>query len=95
MKKFKKKMSESKLKVLYFGSDEWCVSCRKMKPLFYDEVKKLGVKYEVIDVESDEGVDLSVKYTVRNVPTLVFVKNGQEVGRESGSSSYLKIKDYL
>lgn len=66
-----------------------------MKPLFYDEVKRLGVKYEVIDVESDEGVELSIKYTVRNVPTLVFVKNGQEIGRETGSTAYLKIKDYL
>lgn len=93
MKQFKK--MSSKVKVLFFGSEEWCVSCRKMKPLFYDEVKKLGVKYEVIDVESDEGVELSIKYTVRNVPTLVFVKNGQEIGRETGSTAYLKIKDYL
>lgn len=94
MKKFKK-MDKSKLKVLFFGSEEWCISCKKMKPLFYEEVKKLGVKYDVIDVESDEGVDLSVEYTVRNVPTLVFLKNGKEIGRETGSSSYLKIKDYL
>lgn len=93
MKQFKK--MGSKTKVLFFGSEEWCHSCRKMKPLFYDEVKRLGVKYEVIDVESDEGVELSIKYTVRNVPTLVFVKNGQEIGRETGSTAYLKIKDYL
>lgn len=94
MKKFNKKMN-NKAKVYLFTADEWCASCRKLKPLFFEEVKKLGVKYEVIDVESDLGVELSVKYTVRNVPTLLFLKNGQEVGRETGSSSYLKIKDYL
>ena len=94
MKQFKKKMSESKLKVLFFTAP-WCVSCSKLKDKFYETVKGLGVKYEVIDVESDEGVELSIKYTVRNVPTLVFVKNGQEIGRETGSTAYLKIKDYL
>lgn len=92
MKKFKKMSNKTKC---YFFTAPWCVSCTKMKDKFYDTVKELGIKYEVIDVESDEGVELSTKYTVRNVPTLVFIKNGQEIGRETGSSSYLKIKDYL
>jgi thioredoxin 1 len=93
MKQFKK--MSNKVKVYLFSAKEWCAGCRKLEPLFYDEVKKLGVKYEVVDVESDEGVELSIKYTVRNVPTLVFVKNGQEIGRETGSQAHLKIKNYL
>lgn len=92
MKKFNQKIN--RLKVLMFTAD-WCSSCVKLKQNFYDEVKKLGVKYEVVDVESDLGVELSTKYTVRNVPTLLFMRNGEVVGRETGSSSYLKIKDYL
>lgn len=82
------------VKALMFTA-EWCSGCYALKPKFYDEVKKLDVRYDVIDVETDEGVELSTKYQVRNVPTILIFKKGVLVGREIGSTAHLKIKDYL
>jgi thioredoxin-related protein len=67
-----------------------------MKPLFKEECEKLNVKYEIIDVESDEGVDLSTEYKVRNIPTLIFLDdNNNVIGRASGSSAYKEIEKYI
>lgn len=82
------------VKAILFGA-EWCNSCHALKPKFYDEVKKLDIRYDVIDVETDEGVELSTKYQVRNVPTILIFKNKELVGRETGSAAYQKIKNYL
>lgn len=72
----------------------WCGGCTKMKPEFYKECKANGVEFEIVDVETPRGVARSVKNSVRNVPTIIFTRNGREVGREKGNSSYLKIAEY-
>lgn len=85
----------SKNSVLLFSA-HWCVSCGAMKPLFEQECKKLNVNYEIIDVESDKGVDMSVEYKVRNIPTLIFLDDDNKViGRASGSNAYKEIEKYI
>lgn len=83
-----------KTKVLFFLTENWCRGCIKMKQKFYDEVKKLNVKYDLIDVDSPEGSELSCVYGVRNVPTLVFLKGDKVIGIEKGNESYKKIANY-
>lgn len=79
-----------------YYSAEWCSSCKAMMPLFEQECEKLNVEYEIIDVESDRGVDLSIEYKVRNIPTLIFLDNENNViGRASGSQAYKEIVKYL
>ena len=73
----------------------WCSGCTEMKPRFYDEAKKYGIKYDLIDVEEDNGVNLSIKFGVRNVPTILVFKGNKLIGRECGNSSYQRIKNYV
>lgn len=83
------------MRVLKFEA-EWCVSCVNMHPAFLRECEKLNVEYEIVDVESDRGVDLSTEYKVRNIPTLIFLDDDNKViGRASGSNAYTEIKNYL
>lgn len=83
----------SKLKVVFYCAP-WCNGCARMKTKFYDTCKELGVSYEMVDVEEPDGVARSIKHNVRNVPTLVFMKNGKEVGRAKGNNSYEAIFNY-
>lgn len=88
----KKKNNKVHLMLFWAG---WCSGCTVMKPLFYDEAKKYGIKYDLIDVEEDNGVNLSIKYGVRNVPTILVFKGNNLIGRECGNSSYQRIKNYV
>lgn len=83
------------MKVVMFEAESWCTSCKQMKPFFIKECEKLNVPYEIIDVESEKGIEMSLYYKIRNVPTLLFLdENENEVGRESGNQAYKKIKEY-
>ena len=88
----KKKNNKVHLMLFWAG---WCSGCTAMKPLFYDEAKKYGIKYDLIDVEEDNGVNLSIKYGVRNVPTILVFKGNKLIGRECGNSSYQRINKYV
>jgi len=66
---------------------EWCGPCRMIAPI----VDELAAEYDgrvVIgkcDVEQND--ELSMKYGVRNIPTLLFIKNGQLVDKQVGAAS--------
>ena len=65
---------------------EWCGPCRFISPI----VDALAEKYEgrivVAKCNVDENSDLPMKFGVRNIPTLVFLKGGELVGRHVGAA---------
>ena len=66
--------------ILYFTAS-WCGPCKALAP----RMEKLSgqINYKKIDVDGNQ--DLSIKYGVRNVPSLVLVnENGEEVNRMVG-----------
>ncbi len=62
----------------------WCGPCKRIAPI----IEALAADYEgqVIigkcDVEEDE--DLAIRFGIRNVPTLLFIKGGEVVDRHVG-----------
>lgn len=70
----------------------WCGPCKQMKP----SIEKIAEEYadrvtlEAVNIEEDLS-DISVKYNVRNIPTVIFIKDGEEVERIVGTKPY----DYL
>lgn len=84
----------AKTKVVFYSAP-WCSGCTRMKPKFFETCRELGVTFEVVDVEEPEGVARSIKYGIRNVPTLVFMRGGKEVGRAKGNEAYKAIEKYV
>lgn len=62
---------------------------------FKNEAKRLRVNYEAIDVEEPDGVKLSIKYGVRNVPAIVVVQDNKMIGFEKGNNAYTKLEKYF
>jgi len=64
---------------------EWCGPCRQITPI----VEELSIDYKdraiigKVDVDSSPGI--SAKYGIRNIPTILFIKNGQVVDRQVGA----------
>jgi thioredoxin 1 len=53
----------------------------------------LGVPVEEVDIEANS--DLARQYGIRSVPTMVFVRDGEEVSRITGAQSLDKIRDWV
>jgi len=68
------------LKVLYF-STTWCGPCKAMAPIITEAANSLDIQ----KIDAEQNPDLTRQYSVTTVPTFIFLKNGQEVGRKSGA----------
>lgn len=72
--------------VLLDFSATWCAPCRVVAPIIHELAESFpSLMVQVVDV--DENQELAVKYNVRSVPTLIFLKDDQEVGRIVGARS--------
>lgn len=63
----------------------WCGPCRSIAPI----VEELAAKYEgraiIGKYNVDEDADVSSEYGIRNIPTLLFFKDGQMVDKHVGT----------
>jgi thioredoxin 1 len=65
---------------------EWCGPCRMVSPI----VEEVGLEYDgkvvvaKLDVDSNPGV--TAKYGIRNIPTLLFFKDGNVADKQVGAA---------
>jgi thioredoxin 1 len=81
------------MKQLIYFSAEWCGPCKIIGPVM-EELKSEGYNIQKVDVDVDK--QLSQKYGVRNIPTVILTVNGEETARKVGSASkvmYLNMYD--
>lgn len=64
---------------------EWCGPCRMIGPIVEELAKEYAGKAVVGKLNVDLNPNVSVKYGVRSIPTLLFFKNGQIVDRQVGA----------
>lgn len=70
---------------------EWCAPCRMMALVLNEVAAELNGSAHVGKVNIEQYQSLAQKYKVRSIPTLILLKNGQEVNRFVG----VKNKEFL
>ncbi|HYQ58926.1 MAG TPA: thioredoxin [Draconibacterium sp.] len=64
----------------------WCGPCRMIAPI----VEEMSAEYEgkavIGKVDVDNNQDVAMKYGIRNIPTVLFVKNGEIVDKQVGAA---------
>ncbi|WP_319479542.1 thioredoxin [uncultured Draconibacterium sp.] len=64
----------------------WCGPCRMIAPI----VEEMSAEYEgkavIGKVDVDNNQDVAMKYGIRNIPTVLFVKNGEVVDKQVGAA---------
>ena len=80
---FDKALSQGGLMMVDFWAD-WCGPCRMLAPVMEDLAGQYDGKALVGKVNVDEEPELARRFGVMNIPTVVFLKNGQEIDRKVG-----------
>lgn len=66
---------------------EWCGLCRMVAPI----VDELATEYEgrvlIAKCDVEENDEITAKYGVRNIPTIIFLKGGELVDKQVGAAS--------
>ena len=75
-------LKSEKLVLIDFYAD-WCEPCKMLSPII-DEVsnEKDNVKFVRIDVDTNDN--LATRYQIMYMPTLIIIKNGEEIDRSIG-----------
>lgn len=68
----------------------WCGPCRMVGPIL-DEIAAERSDIKVCKINVDEQPALAAQFGVMSIPTLVVVKNGQEVNRSVGAMPKARI----
>ena len=56
---------------------EWCMPCRLLTPTIEKIAKDYSGKVKVGKVDTDANRDISMKYGISSIPTVILFKNGQ------------------
>lgn len=81
------------LQILDFHAT-WCGPCKMLSPVL-DAIEKENTNINIKKLNVDENKELVTKYGVTSVPTVIFVKNDQEVSRFNGFQSKEKIQSLI
>ncbi len=74
---------------------EWCGPCRMIGPHIEEMAKEYEGKALIAKVDVDNNPEVSMKYGVRSIPTVLFVKNGVVVDKQVGATSKKVLTDKL
>ena len=80
---FQQEVLESSKPVLLDFWATWCMPCRMLSPIL-DEIAEETDEFKICKINVDEEGDLAVQFRVMSIPTLVVMKNGEEVNRSLG-----------
>ena len=63
----------------------WCGPCRMIAPIVSKLAEEYDGKIVVGKCDVEENDDVAAEYRVRNIPTLLFFKGGELVGKHVGA----------
>jgi len=64
---------------------EWCGPCRMVGPIVEEIANDYDGKAIVGKVNVDHNKEISAKFGIRNIPTIIFLKNGELVDKSVGA----------
>ena len=74
---------------------EWCGPCRMITPIVEELASAYEGKVLIGKGNVDEEGDLATKYGIRNIPTVLFFKNGQIVDKQVGAAGKNVFEDKI
>ncbi|MCR4837206.1 MAG: thioredoxin [Bacteroidaceae bacterium] len=91
---FNEIIAQDKPVVLDFWAT-WCGPCKKIAPL----IEELAAEYEgkaiigKVNVEDED--ELATQFGIRNIPTVLFIKNGNVVDKQVGACPKSELENKL
>lgn len=93
---FEEKVLKSEKLVIVDFAASWCGPCKKLEPV----LEQIGQTHDEltvvkVDVDGQDARKLMEKYGVSSYPTMIIIRDGEEVGRMRGYNDEEKILKYL
>ena len=73
----------------------WCGPCRMIAPVIEELAEDYAGKAKICKVNTDEEQELAMRFGIRSIPTIIFMKDGEIVDQMIGAASKAAFADKL
>jgi thioredoxin 1 len=87
-------IKSDKLAVVDFSA-EWCGPCRMVSPIIHELSDEYDGRIVTGEINVDDNPEVTMKYKVRNIPTVLFIKNGEVVDKQVGAVPKSNFKNLI
>ena len=63
----------------------WCGPCKMIHPILEEMSEEYEGKALMVKLDVDNNRETAMKYGIRNIPTVLFIKNGEVVDKQVGA----------
>ena len=74
---------------------EWCGPCRMISPALEEIATEMDGKVKIAKLNVDENPNVTIKYGVRSIPTLIMFKDGEPMSMQIGAASKSKLSEWI
>ena len=74
---------------------DWCMPCKRLSPILESVSDSLTGRVKVVKVNVDESPNVAQKFGVRSIPTLVLIKDGEVVSRQTGAGTEQQLLEFI
>lgn len=64
---------------------EWCGPCKAMAPALEEVAKEMAGKVKITKIDVDDNPEITNKYQIQAMPTLIMFKDGEIAARHTGA----------
>jgi len=73
----------------------WCGPCRMVSPALENLARQYAGKVKLVKVNVDESPAISRRFEVQGIPTLLLVRKGEVVARQTGAAPEPTLRAWL
>lgn len=74
---------------------EWCGPCKSLAPKLEEIAGEMGNKVKIVKLDIDSNREITEKFGVRGIPTMILFKGGQQVNHMVGNRSKEEIVNFI
>jgi thioredoxin 1 len=86
-------LSETPVLVDYWA--EWCGPCKMIAPVLEDVAKSYAGRLTVAKLDIDANPDVTAKFGIRGIPTLILFKGGKPAAQKVGALSKSQLTAFV
>ncbi|MGA1867377.1 MAG: thioredoxin TrxC [bacterium] len=73
----------------------WCGPCRMVGPILENLAHEWAGHLKVVKVNTDEERELSARFNIRSIPTLMLYNNGKKIDERAGALPKEQIEEWM
>jgi thioredoxin 1 len=92
---FDEKVLQSRMPVVVDFWAPWCGPCKAVGPIIEKMAGSYREKVQFVKINIDDNADISQKYAIKSVPTIMFFNDGRMVDKLIGMVTAAKVEERL